>query len=599
MHHLRPRDVPVSPLPAPPTRQPAKEGDTAADTVGETDGLNGPVAVVGNGTTLYVADADDDTINKIDIRTGALTPVAGSRSPSSLALSDGTTLFVAQGGDKNHSTIDKVDTTTGQVTTLVNLPSSDTSAGHQWSPPAGLALSNSEDTLFVTDPDTQSVYSVDTRSGKLGTLAGGLSAPKGIAVGGKTLYLSDGTFIRKVNTKTGKVKTVSDEFTDAGGLTLFDGTLYVTDSNSIRQVDTGTGKVSTVAGGLEAGYSEGGEAEFDHPTDLARLGSVLFVADMSNSAIRVVDPSSRRVGTLAIKTLTEEWGNGVGATALFNKPSGLVVASPSTVYVTGGSGALVQKLDTVTGKVTDMAARSLPGGHHQAPAAVKKVGDFLYVSDGHVLYKVDTESWETSLVAGHPAVYRELMNDEGEEDSLVSMAVKDMMMYIADESSDEILAVDLTDSSVSSIPGRFKGVSGLAVSRLGSFLYVSYRARNVITRVTIPSGEEILFAGQEGAGAVKNAWQADFHNGVGGEARFRGPAGLALMDDTLFVADMTNDAVRMINTETRRVRTLWTWSGLGVWGMEKPRALAVSLDKKKLYVACWGKSRHFVSAVNI
>ncbi|HEX5631128.1 MAG TPA: thioredoxin-like domain-containing protein, partial [Acidimicrobiia bacterium] len=82
-------------------------------------------------------------------------------------------------------------------------------------------------------------------------------------------------------------------------------TLFVADTNHHRilVVDAATGRVTDVAGSGAPGYAEGGfdEARFDQPQGMALSadGSILYVADLGNHAVRALDLDERTVTTLA------------------------------------------------------------------------------------------------------------------------------------------------------------------------------------------------------------------------------------------------------------------------------------------------------------
>ncbi|MEP7290121.1 MAG: hypothetical protein ABI835_00005, partial [Chloroflexota bacterium] len=55
---------------------------------------------------------------------------------------------------------------------------------------------------------------------------------------------------------------------------------------------------------------------------------------------------------------------------------------------------------------------------------------------------------------------------------------------------------------------------------------------------------------------LAGADDAGFHDGIGQEAEFHEPGGLALAGNRLFVADTNNDAIRVINLDTQEVSTV-------------------------------------------
>ena len=93
--------------------------------------------------------------------------------------------------------------------------------------------------------------------------------------------------------------------------------------------------------------------------------------------------------------------------------------------------------------------------------------------------------------------------------------------------------------------------------------------------------------------------RARYRDGVGANARFNNPEGMAISPDgkTLYVADSRNNMIRKIDLATKTVSTIaghsFPSSGDGVGkeaGFETPRGLAISPDGKTLYVADSGNN---------
>ena len=93
--------------------------------------------------------------------------------------------------------------------------------------------------------------------------------------------------------------------------------------------------------------------------------------------------------------------------------------------------------------------------------------------------------------------------------------------------------------------------------------------------------------------------RARYRDGVGANARFNNPEGMAISPDgkTLYIADSRNNMIRKIDLATKTVSTIaghsFPSSGDGVGkeaGFETPRGLAISPDGKTLYVADSGNN---------
>ena len=154
--------------------------------------------------------------------------------------------------------------------------------------------------------------------------------PSGLASDGKQLFVADseGSSIRAVpfNVKGSVTTLLGTASLPAGRLFTFgdvdgqgrvarlqhpldvlfhEGMLYIADTynNKIKVLDPETTTLTTLAGTGQGG-TENMPAAFDEPAGLALAGGKLYVADTNNHAIRTIDlKADNRVATLAIKGL--------------------------------------------------------------------------------------------------------------------------------------------------------------------------------------------------------------------------------------------------------------------------------------------------------
>ena len=188
-----------------------------------------PMDLALSGRTLYVADRNNHCIRTVDLAStdNTVDTIAGEcgtsgrangagstarfNNPSGLAVS-GTTLYVA---DFNNNRIRAVDLTSKTVSTIAG---SGTEGDHadgagstaRFNGPIGLAVSGT--TLYVADFNNNRIRAIDLTNKTVSTIAGdgekkntdgiGTAAqfyqPIGIAVSGSTLYVTSGTRIRKL-----------------------------------------------------------------------------------------------------------------------------------------------------------------------------------------------------------------------------------------------------------------------------------------------------------------------------------------------------------------------------------------------------------------
>ncbi len=190
-------------------------------------GFNTPSAIVidAAGTTLYVANAGNSTISKIDIASHAVTALSVTGTPPlsiphGLALDGAGNLYVA---DTGNNSIRKIVIATGAVTTLAGSSTGvsgfDDGAGTAatFNAPMGLALDAGATHLYVADTNNSAIRTIALASGLVETLTPtgvSLNTPQGLAI-------------------------------DAAGI------LYVADTgdNAVCTIDTASGIATTIVGG--------------------------------------------------------------------------------------------------------------------------------------------------------------------------------------------------------------------------------------------------------------------------------------------------------------------------------------------------------------
>jgi len=199
------------------------------------------------------------------------------------------------------------------------------------------------------------------------------TAPVGLVTNNTNLYVSDGgdvahggnNRIRKIDLTTNTVSTfagsgvrgfadgsgMSAQFNGPSGLDVStSGFLFIADArnNRIRKVSLTTNDVSTLAGSGIQGFADGSAntAKFKLPSDVAlKSDGNLYVADVGNQKIRVVDTNNGNVTTLATSTYSGEIVMGLSNQLLYIVNNGvkqidLATGSVSTVAGTGVQGYL-------------------------------------------------------------------------------------------------------------------------------------------------------------------------------------------------------------------------------------------------------------------
>jgi sugar lactone lactonase YvrE len=229
--------------------------------------------------------------------------------------------------------------------------------------------------IYVADFDNSEIRSVD-RDGNVDTIIAkqGFVRPFGLAFAQDgTLYVStdnddsgnhnlmSGTVWRvDVHAKTATV-VVRGIGRPRGLATLPDGRLVLSDDlhHLVRLLDPATGNLTTLAGAWDVmGYADGtgATARFSTPYGVAvRSDGTIVLADYDNERIRVLTTSGA-VTTLAGNG-TAGYADGAMGQAGFHHPQGVAVAPNGDIYVSDADNFRVRRLsgstvDTVAGNGT-------------------------------------------------------------------------------------------------------------------------------------------------------------------------------------------------------------------------------------------------------
>jgi thiol-disulfide isomerase/thioredoxin len=305
--------------------------------------------------------------------------------PSKIVVDDASgRVFIA---DTNHHRI-VVAAVDGQSTRVIGAgePGADDGdlARARFHHPQGLAVV--DDVVYVADTGNHLIRSADLESGLVATLAGTGEQARGVgaAGGGRAvelnspwdLTLADGDLfvamagphqIWVLEPESGSISPYAGTgrearedgprwqaaFAQPSGITADDRFLYVADSetSSIRSIDRHTDHVETVVGGdlFEFGDRDGvgDEVRLQHPLGITAWKGLVYVADTYNHKVKVLDPVTRRVQTLA----------GTGEPNVLFEPGGLAVGL-GWLWVADTNHHEVKVIDLTTGaaRVLSLAA---------------------------------------------------------------------------------------------------------------------------------------------------------------------------------------------------------------------------------------------------
>ena len=268
--------------------------------------------------------------------------------------------------------------------------------------------------LYLADTFNHVVRRVDAKTGLITTVAGngakgfsgdggpadkaGLNEPYGLAFDpAGRLYVADrlNRRVRKVDATTGVITTVagdgSPKFSgdggpaDQAGLVEPNGLavdpdgrrLFIADvgDNRVRVVDLASGTIATFAGnGKDRHDGDGGPAAgasvFGARAVKVGPGGRVYVLERQGNRLRAVDPRSGVITTVAGTGAKGYSGDGGPATAAtFNGPKELAVDPGGNVFVVDTENHAVRRIDARTGLVTTLAGNGKPGGRGDGGAA--------------------------------------------------------------------------------------------------------------------------------------------------------------------------------------------------------------------------------------
>lgn len=350
---------------------------------------------------IFIA-ADGGVIRYIDLA-GKIDTLAGSGNYGDTDGNGITALFSNPGGlaADGIGNIYVADTSNGRirkiapnrdVTTIFDFRKANIS-----SYPTAIAV-DLLDNLYVVDEDANAVYKINQReSNTVTALVKGigvapLSRPRGVAVDTSgNVFVSDAgnRVIRKISIN-GNSTIFAGEFGIAGARDGFGvgarftelrglatdsvDNVYVADSNGTIRKISSLGVVTTVVGSAEVYGSDdgiGNNATFGQDYSVGMVGSTsstgnqvrnrmskdsqgnLYIADTFNHVIRKVTVS-RQVTTIAGKAGIRGGNDGRGEEARFSFPTGIVLDSDDTIYVTDSENNTIRKISK-DGRVTTFA----------------------------------------------------------------------------------------------------------------------------------------------------------------------------------------------------------------------------------------------------
>jgi len=341
---------------------------------------------------LFIADSENHVVRRIDRKTRCIKTVAGRAQGVESGAKQGSLVLVAEGeGDdpfadngkgQGHAFTQQADLS-GTVryvvtgTALANRFSGDGGPADQalLNFPTALAIDRAGH-LYIADTLNHRVRRVDAVTGVITTVAG-LGQPR---------CSGDGGLAVEAGLNEPAALAVSEE-----------GVLYIADQNNnrVRALYLTTGVIKTVAGTGMAEYNGDGMAATEtglagpSGLDFAPDGT-LYIADSFNGRIRVIDPETGLIRTVAGDGGEYRYqGSDESLSTSLSRPSGITLDKEGNLYVTDSDNHLVRRWDRITGHIERVAGIGVAryGGDGGAALEAGLSYPFGIVMDraGHVL----------------------------------------------------------------------------------------------------------------------------------------------------------------------------------------------------------------------
>ena len=296
-------------------------------------------------------------------------------------------------------------------------------------------------------------------------------------------------------------------------------------------------------------------------------GDRLYISDSNHNRIVVATLSDGRV-LHTVGSGETGFDDGPAESATFDKPQGMALGD-GVLYVADTENHAIRAVDLDSWTVTTLAgtghqARSFnsPGTGRDvalnSPWDVLPVGEWLYIANAgsHQIWRLNLETLRAEPYAG-----------SGRENR--------------------------TDGPLGS--AALAQPSGLATD--GRHLYVADSEVSAIRKIDLPKGggEQVrTLAGGE-------LFEFGLEDATGRDARFQHPLGVAYHDGKVYVADTYNNAIRVVDAETGRVRTFLGDGEAGSRDGRRPRfdePNDVTIAGDRLYIADTNNHRIRVASLD-
>ncbi|HXB12146.1 MAG TPA: T9SS type A sorting domain-containing protein [Bacteroidia bacterium] len=563
---------------------------------------------------LYVSDASNSIIRKVNLSTGITTIIAGIgkfgysgdggqataaglSGPAELGMDTAGNLYFGDG----YSLIRKINIVTGIITTVAGNGTGGYSGdggpatSAEISGESGIGF-DKQNNLYIADFSNHRLRKVNAVTGIITTIAG-----TGVAG-----YNGDN-----------KQATAAELYYPAGVCVDDSGSVYIAEqSNSrVRKINWKTNIITTFAGTGTPGYNgdsrQATTAELCNPLSvkLDTAGN-MYIADWGTNRVRKITISTGIITTVAGNGTKGHSGDGGAATSAELSNSYCVALDTiGNIYVVEGYvpaawNRWIRKVDAVTHNISTVVGNGGGGDYNgdgipatsaqlDAPADVKvDAAGNLYVADysnarvreinGAGMISTFAGNGTSGYLVNVPAATGEMYDPNGIEFD------KSGDLFIADYMSNKVEKVNLNDSMLS-FAGNGAGSpysgfyfgdngpatraelyypAGIAADDSGN-VFIADFYNNRIRKVEWNTGIITTIAGNGASGYFGDGGQAT-------AAKLSYPIQVAVDDsDNIYIADANNSRIRKVTHATGKISTV---AGTGVFGYNGDGGLATAAD---------------------
>lgn len=304
--------------------------------------------------TLYIAEAENHCIRKVDLKTGVISTVAGSgakgyagdkaeatkaslNEPYAVVIDGNGDLYIV---DRLNAVIRKVDGKSGAITTVAGNGKKEFAGDGGPATESSLREPNDccldgKGGLLIADVADWRIRRLDLKSGVITTFAG-TGRPKSKIDRAK---IGDGGPAKDAIIVGARAVCVDRQ-----------GNTYVCEreGNAIRKIDD-KGTISTIAGtGLKGYAGDGGDAlqaTFNGPKGIRcdKQGNI-YVVDTENHAIRRIDVKKNVVTSVAGGRKGGQGDSGDATQAGLDRPHGCIIDDDGAIYIADSNNHRVRKV---------------------------------------------------------------------------------------------------------------------------------------------------------------------------------------------------------------------------------------------------------------